>query len=95
MRRTEVQRGRPRTRKVNGTYDIELSRSFGAEQLPPALTFECVLEIPGTDYEVRRRTVYNPGELLVGKTLEQCPKAHTQNKQHPKNPTKLRYQGFF
>ncbi|EEC05584.1 conserved hypothetical protein [Ixodes scapularis] len=60
MRRTEVQRGRPRTRKVNGTYDIELSRSFGAEQLPPALTFECVLEIPGTDYEVRRRTVYNP-----------------------------------
>ncbi|XP_042147703.1 uncharacterized protein LOC8052182 [Ixodes scapularis] len=65
MRRTEVQRGRPRTRKVNGTYDIELSRSFGAEQLPPALTFECVLEIPGTDYEVRRRTVYNPGYLFL------------------------------
>lgn len=68
MRRTEVQRGRPRTRKVNGTYDIELSRSFGADQLPPALTFECVLEIPGTDYEVRRRTVYNPGYLFLTDT---------------------------
>ncbi|KAK8782283.1 hypothetical protein V5799_016376, partial [Amblyomma americanum] len=65
MRRTEVQRGRPRTRKTNGTYDIELSRSFSAEQLPPAVTFECVLEIPGTDYEVRRRTVYNPGYLYL------------------------------
>ncbi|XP_077563686.1 uncharacterized protein LOC144179269 [Haemaphysalis longicornis] len=65
MRRTEVQRGRPRTRKVNGTYDIELSRSFATEQLPPAVTFECVLEIPGTDYEVRRRTDYNPGYLYL------------------------------
>ncbi|KAH9368160.1 hypothetical protein HPB48_015703 [Haemaphysalis longicornis] len=60
MRRTEVERGRPRMRKVNGTYDIELSRSFASVQLSPAVTFECVLEIPGTDYEVRRRTVYNP-----------------------------------
>lgn len=65
MRRTEVLRGRPRTRKVNGTYDIELSRTFATEQLPPAVTFECVLEIPGTDYEVRRRTVYNPGYLYL------------------------------
>ncbi|XP_037516278.1 uncharacterized protein LOC119393374 isoform X1 [Rhipicephalus sanguineus] len=65
MRRTEVQRGRPRTRKTNGTYDIELSRSFSAEQLPQSVTFECVLEIPGTDYEVRRRTVYSPGYLYL------------------------------
>ncbi|KAL3244153.1 hypothetical protein MRX96_019418 [Rhipicephalus microplus] len=59
------QRGRPRTRKTNGTYDIELSRSFSAEQLPQSVTFECVLEIPGTDYEVRRRTVYSPGYLYL------------------------------
>ncbi|XP_065283403.1 uncharacterized protein [Dermacentor albipictus] len=63
MRRTEVQRGR--TRKSNGTYDIELWRSFSAEQLPPSVTFECVLEIPGTDYEVRRRTAYSPGYLYL------------------------------
>ncbi|XP_077564956.1 uncharacterized protein LOC144180497 [Haemaphysalis longicornis] len=65
MRRSEVQRGRPRMRKVNGTYDIELSRSFGSQQLTPDVTFECVLEIPGTDYEVRRRTVYSPGYLYL------------------------------
>ncbi|XP_064469220.1 uncharacterized protein LOC135383849 [Ornithodoros turicata] len=64
MARTELERGRPRTRKVNGTYDIELSRTFRTVQLPAALTFECVLEIPGTDYEVRRRTVFNPGLLF-------------------------------
>ncbi|KAL3244161.1 hypothetical protein MRX96_019425 [Rhipicephalus microplus] len=66
MRRTEVQRGR--TRKTNGTYDIELWRSFNAEQLPQSVTFECVLEIPGTDYEVRRRTVYSPGYLYLTDT---------------------------
>lgn len=77
MRRTEVQRGRPRMRKVNGTYDIELSRSFATQTLPPAVTFECVLEIPGTDYEVRRRTVYSPGYLYLkgASTLITTPKS--------------------
>lgn len=64
-------------RKVNGTYDIELSRSFATQTLPPAVTFECVLEIPGTDYEVRRRTVYSPGYLYLkgASTLTTTPKS--------------------
>ncbi|XP_067137941.1 uncharacterized protein [Centruroides vittatus] len=44
----------------NVTYDVQLHRSFGYTELSidDATTFECVVEIPGTNYNKRKSIVY-------------------------------------
>ena len=48
-----------------GLYDATLRRSIADRSLHDETIFECVLSIPHTQYQVRRRSIYYPGRLVL------------------------------
>lgn len=53
--------------KASGAYDAYLYRTFSANELTKngASVFECLLELPGTNYVKAKRIAYYPGKMII------------------------------
>lgn len=59
------------TSNSKDAYNATVHRSFGLEELslPGTTGFECVVEIPGTNYQRRKRVAYYAGTSQVSTYL--------------------------
>ncbi|XP_067133844.1 uncharacterized protein [Centruroides vittatus] len=69
-RRTEADDPRPISstqtivHQKNGAFTIQISQDIRDREFPSGqpVTFECILSIPGTNFQLQRRMIYYPGE---------------------------------
>ncbi|KAG8201663.1 hypothetical protein JTE90_012729 [Oedothorax gibbosus] len=55
-------------------YNMTLQKSFDLPVLPETSGFECVVQIPGTNYQRRKRVAYYAGTSQVSRCLGVCGK---------------------
>lgn len=50
--------------KDRGTYNVSVRTTVRDSDLQEETVFECILDIPGTDYRLRENILYYPGKYM-------------------------------